>query len=111
MTPEAQRIAIAEACGWQLLGPDYGDKIRKSHMITPDGEDVASPPDYLNSLDAIVPAIRDHFKTDEQQMDFSREIQRIIKPHGSICFCCAVSLPGQLSEAFLKTIGKWEEGQ
>lgn len=46
MTPEAQRIAIAEACGWQLLGGMWHHPI--GGFI----------PDYLNDLNAMHEPLR-----------------------------------------------------
>jgi hypothetical protein len=52
MTPEAQRIAIAEACGWQADGPwaNYW-----THKRGPAGVSIPteSLPDYLNDLNAM----------------------------------------------------------
>lgn len=63
MTPEAQRIAIAQACGWRTQPTDNVT----TRLINPDGKHVASAvidgldlynfafwlPDYLNDLNAM----------------------------------------------------------
>lgn len=44
MTPEAQRIAIATACGWKIVAPGRG--------YTPDGTPGGIVPGYPNDLNA-----------------------------------------------------------
>lgn len=68
MTPEAQRISIAEACGWQ--GPHHPENIKgmdgwhSQHRgiwwVTPDKNRVliSEVPDYLNDLNAMHEAER-----------------------------------------------------
>jgi hypothetical protein len=93
MTPEAQRIAIAEACGWKPL------------FISCDlngnpfpGQDV--PPDYLNDLNAM------------------HEAENVLNPEQlSECYIQLASAmfrpfrasASQRAEAFLRTLGKWKE--
>ena len=67
MTPEAQRIAIAEACGWEYLPgdePTYGGtykvalwhhKEKGSRRTDWSGKTTVGLPDYLNDLNAAEP--------------------------------------------------------
>lgn len=105
MTEEAQRIAIAEACGWTEISDWGAGGINGKH---PTGPWVEVIPDYLNDLNAMHDAV----KTLPQNM----------KPRYFSCLCAvvsgAISLKGyseateataaQRAEAYLRTIGKWE---
>jgi hypothetical protein len=53
MTPEAQRIAIAEACGWtnRAYKNQYGEP--KTIWHHPDGTPIGYTPDYLRDLNAV----------------------------------------------------------
>jgi hypothetical protein len=91
MKPEEQRIAIAEACGWQ--GGYYGS--------IPDS-------DYLNDLNAM-----------HEVEETLSEGQRLIHEHyladssikaGNFSHWPLIhATAAQRAEAFLKTLGKWEE--
>ena len=111
MSPEAQRIAIAEACGWKLIidNPDY-EPYWESHDGRMIGVNSANPlPNYLNDLNAIHEAVK--------------RLPQNLKPRYFAYLCTvasgAISLHGyseateataaQRCEAFLKTIEKWEE--
>ena len=93
MTPEAQRIAIAEACGWK---PNPFERDMRGQVFP------QSPPDYLRDLNAMHEA--------EKAMsvnDRNRYIDTLgTTYHDSWEFCTATA--AQRAEAFLKTIGKWE---
>lgn len=83
MTPEAQRIAIAEACGWAhaSVGP-------------------FAHPDYLTDLNAMHEA--EKVLTNAQRERYRTEL--VYKLAGGDVFATAA----QKAEAFLWTIGKWE---
>jgi hypothetical protein len=100
MTPEQQRISIAVACGWL-----------KVH-----GHSVAGIPDYLNDLNAMHEA--EKVLTDEIENDeFERYCKKLselccpIKCGGSGCGFTITATASQRAEAFLRTIGKWEEAK
>ena len=106
MNPEQQRIAIAEACGrvqrpdgfWFPIGKDYGS---------------AGIPNYLTDLNAM------------------HEAEKVLDPKGKDCgyeywlrTVCHIperesakgryfyrATAAQRAEAFLRTIGKWEESK
>ncbi len=89
MTPEKQRIAIAEACGWMRF----------------------FEPDYLNDLNAMHEAVKT--LNLNQWSDYMDTLYGIVQdPH--ICPTThqlewVEATAPQRAEAFLRTIGKWEE--
>lgn len=102
MTPEAQRIAIAEACGWKT---EYRDAVSS----------VTALPDYLNDLNAM---------HDAENFLFPVEISDLygpdlVKEYASYLPHMCIGHPGgamratasQRAEAFLRTIGKWQEAK
>jgi hypothetical protein len=101
MTPEQQRIAIAESCGWKT---GYRDP-EAWHPL----------PDYLNDLNAMHEA---------EQVLFPVKVHDLhgpdlVKEYGAILqhLCCGHpggairATASQRAEAFLRTIGKWEEAK
>ena len=90
MTPEAQRIAIAEACASQGVLPDY-----------------------LNDLNAMHEA--EKVLTHDQMIDYSRHVGKLVTSHlpasraAWMDFKLINSTASQRAEAFLRTIGKWKE--
>ena len=107
MSPEAQRIAIAESVGWTEISDWGAGGINGKH---PTGPWVEVIPDYLNDLNAMHWAV----KTLPQNM----------KPRYFSCLCAAVSgaislygyaeateaTAAKRAEAYLRIIGKWEGG-
>jgi hypothetical protein len=91
MKPEQQRIAIAEACGWKCS--EY------SHEL---GQLVAQfIPDYIHDLDAMHEA--EQVLNNVQRERYRTEL--VYSHAGGDVFATAA----QRAEAFLKTIGKWED--
>lgn len=112
MSPEAQRIAIAEACGWKgwycpkcnCEVPPVQVTYHEYHSDPEDrcGSKVESAPDYLNDLNAM------HDAEKVLDSDDGREYREILQD------MCGVyeyhkATASQRAEAFLRTIGKWEE--
>ena len=103
MSPEAQRIAIAEACGWTDIktGPYDGLPFgrRKSHQLE-------VIPDYLNDLNAMHEA--EKVLENLQEAAFRGWLWLA---HNQPEFRCRIvhATAAQRAEAFLRTIGKWEE--
>jgi hypothetical protein len=104
MTPEQQRIAIAEACGWSLVEdhldyePFWEDP--KGNMIAV-GSATHRLPDYLSDLNAMHEA---------EKMLNSKMLWETYKAHLLNWMTepiCATSR--QRAEAFLRTVGRWEE--
>ena len=105
MNPEQQRVAIAEACGWKT------DK-RGLGWLSPRGY-YASEPDYLNDLNAMHEA--EKVLTQDQMIDYSRHVGKSVTSHlpasraAWMDFQLINVTASQRAEAFLRTIGKWEE--
>ncbi len=121
MKPEAQRIAIAEACGWK--GPYHPDNLasmegwwskhRGVWWLRPSGERVmlSDVPDYLNDLNAMHEA--EKVLTMEQQSDCGEHLLALVPYNGGgvyrDIFKAAHATAAQRAEAFLRTLGKWED--
>lgn len=116
MTPEAQRIAIAEACGATCgyrpttIGPKlwihapaspFWDKYR----VTRPEEEFGSHylPDYLNDLNAMHEA--EKVLTDAQESEFRGNLVEVC---GSLADALHATA-SQRAEAFLRTLGLWRE--
>lgn len=107
MTPEAQRIAIAEACGWMF------DHINRYAMYYVPSTD-CHVGDPLSDLNACREASK--FLTYEQCEQYASHIWEIVmdaeddmeNPRPSN-FACLTATAAQRCEAFLKTIGKWTD--
>ena len=110
MTPEKQRIAIAEACGWKEITGLHWIPLGIPPTRRHGAEYI---PDYLNDLNAIHEA--EKVLTDEQAW---KQIQIIVsyKQHAggfpvlsrseSVRLHSATA--AQRAESFLRTIGKWK---
>lgn len=122
MKPEAQRIAIAEACGW--CGPysegewllDYGreggDVYGKCVGTQPDGYR-DQVPDYLSDLNAMHEAEK-VLVTEKQCSYFAVRLAELVKgfnydPFTGVSGYIWHATAAQRAEAFLRTIGKWED--
>ena len=110
MNPEQQRIAIAEACGWTEIEPcTCCDRVSRGYTPTP-GAHKKHLPDYLNDLNAMHDAEElfyakpDTLEGAERMRDYSKWLCNIAKYplHATA---------SQRAEAFLRTIGKWEEAK
>lgn len=96
MTPEEQRIAIAQACGWFV-----GGVTRASDF-----------PDYLNDLNAMHEAIKT--LTEKQLETFVLRLcagDKWMLYHMNICdaIFVAKASASKYAEAFLKTLNLWED--
>ena len=109
MTPEAQRIAIAEACGWKNVDAGSGRVwgVTTRHKGTPSEFDVCvDVPNYPFDLNAMHEA--EKTLTYAQGGEMTLWIQRMTcAGYGPQLFATA----SQRAEAFLRTIGKWEESK
>jgi hypothetical protein len=111
--PEAQRIAIAEVCGWK--GPDH--KEVQNHVATwqkpeiwwmnPKGELtwISEVPDYLNDLNAMHDA--EKMLTAQQGGDYDSHLWIIIQRDKTRPACWHATA-AQRAEAFLKTLNLWK---
>lgn len=104
MKPEAQRILIARACGWENVevesigAPPYSWRL----CGTKKGSFTRLVPDYPNDLNAIHEA--EKVLTDVQWLEYTDKLF-YMGPR------MAHSTAAQRAEAFLRTIGKWEESK
>lgn len=115
MKTEKQLIAIAEACGWRTYSGDtsrFHDHIsnqplfERENMTTPEGWDahtVHDLPDYLGCLNAMHEA--------EKVLNHDQ----LLRYWGHLMNICGdryrpiLATAAQRAEAFLRTLGKWEE--
>ena len=103
MTPEAQRITIAEACGWKR--DEICDNWKRTGDVAYcDGRSLhyRQIPDFLNDLNAMHEAVC-HLD-DKQRRWFCNHIVELTGTFEAINATAA-----QRAEAFLRTIGKWTE--
>jgi len=110
MSDNQIRIAIAEACGWRPEDAKSGFRGSRDS----DGRLWAceSIPDYCNDLNAMHEAERTMLFS--QRKKFVRELQKVIgrqfAPEAMVWpDACIHATARQRAEAFLRTIGKWEE--
>jgi len=114
MKPDKQRIAIAEACGWKCFcsfKEAFACWVRPSAME----HQTEWLPDYLVDLNAMHEAekiLTPEYQPAKGESQWSDYI-------GWLGFCgenktrevyeCVTATAAQRAEAFLRTIGKWEE--
>ena len=101
MTPEAQRIAIAKACGWKMITTkDCGPY---PHGVDPNGDRMhtAILPDYLADLNAMHEA--EKVLTREQLTHYA-----CVKLKGNIS-AVVHATAAQRAEAFLRTLNLWDD--
>jgi hypothetical protein len=110
MKQEHQRVAIAEACGWTEIEPcTCCNGVSRAYEPTP-GAHKKHLPNYLNDLNAMHEAEElfyaksDTLEGAERMRDYSKWLCLIAKYplHATA---------SQRAEAFLRTIGKWEEAK
>lgn len=114
MSPDAQRIAIAEACGFkqhkeQIEHTDGYQWIDvRVFWVDSKGQRVAVP-DYLNDLNAMHEAEATLKKGKEHE--YADWLKRCAPRSGRTDFHIYHATAAQRAEAFLRTIGKWEDGK
>ncbi len=108
MTQEEQRTAIAEACGWTLNSAKHTAK-GLDWLHVPSGNTAYNPPNYLNDLNAMHEAEkilpRHLYHVDYWQKGYGK-FQTLLELSTITPYSATAS---QRAEAFLRTIGKWEE--
>ena len=105
MTDEQINQRIAEACGWGWFqeiwtGELLGKPIREQGPLR-------SIPDYCNDLNAMHEA--EKVLADNQFMRYSRWIESFMQSPHYRSYLSATAR--HRAEAFLRTLGKWEEAQ
>lgn len=116
MSPEAQRIAIAKACGWQCHRPFMGGE----HWYPPNLHPLSNVigynlPDYLNDLNAMA-EVEKMIPDDESSTGRWGYIGHLIHITGAEslevyreAFILSSATAAQRAEAFLRTIGKCDD--
>jgi hypothetical protein len=107
MTPEQQRIKIAEACGWIPNPKPHTAKIL-DWLHVPSGNASYDPPNYPEDLNAMNEAEKTLSENDEQKyLDILADAPRNDRylTWADSVFATAA----QRAEAFLKTLNLWEE--
>ena len=120
MSPEKQRIAIAEACGWAFLRYAHDSKSGESWPVWEKNGNTASIktgllPDYLSDLNAMHEAEKTLNEGQRRQM--GEELMHVLNEQnrhlprwlGPTAFDYFHTTSFQRAEAFLRAIGKWEE--
>ena len=106
MKPEQQRIAIAQACGWELV---IDNPLYEPYWEDPKGNKIGVScgmrfPDYLNDLNAMHEAE----KVIPDLVLYRRFIYLVVLDYPSNTTNePAFATAAQRAEAFLRTIGKW----
>jgi hypothetical protein len=104
MTNEAQRIAIAKACGWKEFQQSSGTVIHLYGWKTDDEDEQAERvPDYLNDLNAMHEA--------EKVLSYEQQdrMARLIGRHDTWTLLHATA--AQRAEAFLRTLNLWDDSR
>lgn len=114
MSPEAQRIAIAKACGWKDggFGP-IGTLHDPKGCTCFDGKGCWIP-DYLNDLNAMASAELDCIFTKGRGMVYGRNLSKVCEKEGGFEHLNVhldrwgfSAKADQRAEAFLKTLNLW----
>ena len=103
MNKEAQRIAIAEACGWKRIGTEKNLPLYGWIEIGP----MEEIPDYLNDLNAIHEA--EKVLTTEQHSIYGRHLLDLTKdwrPYWGTTRV-AYATAAQKAQALLRTLNLW----
>jgi hypothetical protein len=106
MTPEQQRIAIAEACGWTWHGDASWPKDPNNFYWKKYHLNYRTLPDYLNDLNAMHEA--EKAMNNNDWWKFVEHLTNICAGGTALGISATAS---QRAEAFLRTIGKWEESK
>lgn len=108
MTPESQRVAIAEACGWRPVKQSWPSAPYERTAWVLDGvtQDIGVThlPDYLSDLNAMHEALKS--QSAEFRINFRAIIFTMANDTGVIVFDFG---PDKWAEAFIRTLGLWIE--
>jgi hypothetical protein len=110
MTNQQMNVAIAEACGWTDIhdsGPWHNHKLWGYPPELPGqgGNAYKYMPDYCNDLNAMHEA-EEVLTDDQREVFYPRNLGAWQSPFNVI-----YAPARQRAEAFLRTLGKWEEVQ
>ena len=117
MNTEKQRIAIAEACGWTDVKGTKGVHPKARFKGCGYADDWIALPDYLNDLNAMHEAEKvltpkyQPAKGESQWSDYLAWLGFCGENKTREVYECVTATAAQRAEAFLRTVGKWEEGK
>ncbi len=112
MKPKAQRIAIAESCGW--ISHVGNSQIR--YWRPPQARlsrDVHQLPDYCNDLNAMHEAEKMLYGDPNLPKKYTQQIKKAIRREAGVTKAqmdfdmCITATAAQRAEAFFRTIRKW----
>ena len=115
MNPEQQRIAIAEACGWShktLDNETYWWHDENNNSLPPSDDGMRACPNYLNDLNAMHEA--ESILNADQMVSYDYHLDLMVgngRQGLNIEYFLWSATASQRAEAFLRTIGKWEEAK
>jgi hypothetical protein len=107
MTPEAQRIQIATACGWKDI--KQTGSIYRYEGRNPSTFVIQRIPNYLEDLNAMHEAEK-VLEAQDRIEDYWKELWLVVKPVGSVLINAAAikylvsATAAQRAEAFLRTL-------
>lgn len=105
MTPLQINRAIAEACGWKQTSKGWWVNDNEGTDYQPE------PPDYHSDLNAMHEA-EGTLPVDERTTYFQRLYDVTYHPNDwSHGFAQITATAAQRAEAFLRVLGKWEDGK
>lgn len=112
MKPEAQRIAIAEVCGWIYITPSllcgyapWRKQYEPKDIPTDGSLPIDNLPDYLYDLNAMHEA--EKFLPCGRWTRYCQYLAELGR--GSVRFVSVHATADQRAEAFLKTLNLWKE--
>jgi hypothetical protein len=111
MNKEKQRIKIAEACGWKSIGYGLGGIMIG---VAPGNSGSRRLPDYPNDLNAMHEAEKvlegsKVWNRYTEELGKLRHYNPVIHDLRSFANIIVSATAAQRSEAFLKTLGLWED--
>lgn len=108
MTDEQINQQIAEACGWKIFSKPLTGCGFAAYAKSPNGDPSPGVPEYCSDLNAMHEA--EKMLTYEQCAFFRTHLRERIEDHAASLFVWHATAR-QRAEAFLRTLGKWEEVQ
>ena len=110
MSEQEINISIAEACGWTNVAHNTvfsGRKIGRGIFgNSPSGGEYRLTPNYCNDLNAMH-EVEEAMSDDQYHTGYKQTLASLVGLAGSMRVTSAKAC--QRAEAFLRTIGKWEE--
>lgn len=112
MTPEAQRIKIAEACGWKFHTHQDSD-VPQWHDASGKVRHGFELPDYLHSLDAMHEA--EKVLNEVKAVQFCNWLHTVVRDRSPVLevteYLKIHATAAQRAEAFLRTLNLWDDSK